>query len=80
VLERRDALGGSWRDRWDAFCLNTPNFSFMLPGLTYDVAEPDAFLPRDAVIELFGDYARRIAAPVQLGTEASRIARGRPLQ
>jgi hypothetical protein len=46
----------------------------MLPGLTYDGPEPDAFLPRDAVIDLFRDYAQRIAAPVRLGTEATRIA------
>ncbi|HEU4668662.1 MAG TPA: NAD(P)/FAD-dependent oxidoreductase [Arthrobacter sp.] len=75
VLERRDALGGAWQDRWDSFYLNTPNFSFMLPGLTYDGPEPDAFLPRDAVIDLFRDYARRISAPVRLGTEATRIGR-----
>ncbi|AUZ33912.1 FAD-dependent oxidoreductase [Arthrobacter sp. PGP41] len=75
VLERRDALGGAWQDRWDSFYLNTPNFSFMLPGLTYDGPEPDAFLPRDAVINLFRDYAQRISAPVRLGTEATRIGR-----
>ena len=75
LLERRDTLGGAWQDRWDTFYLNTPNFLFRLPGLTYDGPEPDAFLPRDAVIGMFRDYARRIAAPVQLGTEATRIAR-----
>ncbi|WP_426976369.1 flavin-containing monooxygenase [Pseudarthrobacter sp. O4] len=77
ALERRATLGGAWQDRWDSFYLNTPNFSFMLPGLTYDGPEPDAFLPRDAVIDLFRDYAQRIAAPVQLGTEVTRIARER---
>jgi putative flavoprotein involved in K+ transport len=46
VLARRDALGGAWQHRWDSFYLNTPNVSFMLPGLTYDGPEPDAFLPR----------------------------------
>jgi putative flavoprotein involved in K+ transport len=75
VLERRETLGGAWQDQWDSFYLNTPNFSFMLPGLTYSGPEPDAFLPRDAVIDLFRDYAQRTAAPVQLGAEATRIAR-----
>ncbi|MDR7161330.1 NAD(P)/FAD-dependent oxidoreductase [Arthrobacter sp. BE255] len=74
VLERREALGGAWQDRWDSFYLNTPNFLFRLPDLTYDGPEPEAFLPRDAVIDLFRDYAQRIAAPVQLGMEATRIA------
>jgi putative flavoprotein involved in K+ transport len=75
LLERRNALGGAWQDRWDSFHLNTPNFFCRLPELTYDGPEPDAFIPRDAVIDMFRDYAQRIAAPVQLGTEATRITR-----
>jgi putative flavoprotein involved in K+ transport len=75
LLEQRPQLGGAWQDRWDSFYLNTPNFAFLLPGMTYDGPEPDAFLPRDEVIELFREYARRIDAPVQLGTEVTRVAR-----
>jgi putative flavoprotein involved in K+ transport len=75
LLERRSGLGGAWQDRWDSFYLNTPNFFCRLPGLPYDGPEPDVFIPRDAVIDLFRDYAQRIAAPVQLGTEATRISR-----
>ncbi|MFJ6156569.1 flavin-containing monooxygenase [Pseudarthrobacter sp. NPDC092184] len=74
LLEARDTLGGAWQDRWHSFHLNTPNFSFLLPDLTYDGPDPHAFLPRDPVIDLFRDYATRIAAPVQMGTEATRIA------
>jgi putative flavoprotein involved in K+ transport len=75
LLERRNELGGAWQDRWDSFFLNTPNFFCRLPGFTYDGPDPDIFIPRDAVIDLFRDYAQRIAAPVQLGTEARRISR-----
>ncbi|MFF2317482.1 flavin-containing monooxygenase [Arthrobacter sp. NPDC058097] len=75
LLEQRLELGGAWQDRWDSFYLNTPNFAFLLPGMTYDGPEPDAFLPRDEVIELFREYARRIDAPVQLGTEVTHLAR-----
>ncbi|MDI3213235.1 NAD(P)/FAD-dependent oxidoreductase [Arthrobacter sp. AL12] len=74
LLERRDALGGAWQERWDSFYLNTPNFSFLLPELTYDGPEPDAFLPRDEVIDLLRDYAARIKPPVLLGTEVTRIS------
>ena len=77
LLERRPELGGAWQDRWDSFYLNTPNFSFLLPELTYDGPEPDAFLPRDEVIGLFRDYAARINAPVRLGTEVTRVGVGR---
>lgn len=74
LLERRAQLGGAWQDRWDSFHLNTPNFTFRLPELTYNGPEPDAFIPRDAVVRLFRDYARRLGAPVRLGTEATRVS------
>jgi putative flavoprotein involved in K+ transport len=32
VLDRREKLGGGWRDRWDGFQLVTPNFVTGLPG------------------------------------------------
>ena len=73
ILEQRPELGGGWQDRWDSFYLNTPNFAFLLPELSYDGPEPDAFLPRDEVIGLFRDYAARTKAPVRLGTEVTRV-------
>jgi putative flavoprotein involved in K+ transport len=75
LLERRGTLGGAWLDRWDSFYLNTPNFGLSLPGLAYGGQDPDGFLPRDAAVEFFRNYAARIAAPVQLETEVTRIAR-----
>ncbi|MBP1234570.1 putative flavoprotein involved in K+ transport [Arthrobacter sp. PvP102] len=74
LLERRAALGGAWQDRWDAFCLNTPNFSLALPGRPYDGPEPDAFMPRDELIGYFRQYAASIGAPVRTGADVTRIA------
>ena len=74
VLERRDALGGAWQDRWDSFYLNTPNFSVAVPGKSYDGPEPDGFISRDATIDFFRRYAQDINAPVQLRTEVTRIS------
>ena len=74
VLERRAALGGAWQDRWDAFVLNTPNFSLDLPGMPYTGAEPEAFMARDDAVDYFRDYARKIDAPVRTGTDVTRIA------
>ena len=50
VLERRPTLGGGWQDRWDAFCLVTPNELVGLPGFPYDGPDPDGFLPRDEIV------------------------------
>jgi len=44
VLER-DTLVHSWRDqRWDSFCLVTPNWQCRLPGYHYDGADPHGFM------------------------------------
>jgi putative flavoprotein involved in K+ transport len=74
LLERRPTLGGAWHDRWDGFCLNTPNFSLQLPGMPYAGPEPDAFMPRDDLIGYFRNYGESIGAPVVTGTEVTRIA------
>lgn len=73
VFDRREALGGAWQDRWDSFYLNTPNFGLELPGRPYTGTDPDGFMSRDDVVALFRDYARKTAAPVQLGTDVTRI-------
>lgn len=73
LVDRRETLGGAWQDRWDSFRLVTPNFALQLPGMPYDGPDPDALLGREAVIELFRGYARRIDAPLRLGTEVTGL-------
>jgi putative flavoprotein involved in K+ transport len=74
LLERRATLGGAWQDRWDDFCLNTPNFSLELPGMPYTGSDPGAFMPRVDAVDYFRRYAEIIAAPVRAGTDVTRIA------
>ena len=56
VLERRDELGGGWRDRWDAFQLVSPNFVTELPGFPYAGADPDGFMTRDEIAGRLGEW------------------------
>ncbi len=74
VLERRDRLGGGWHDRWDSFCLVAPNFTLLLPGMHYAGPDPDAFMPRDGVVDYLRQYAASFAAPVRLGMAVHRLA------
>jgi len=74
ILERRDSLGGAFQDRWDSFYMNTPNLALDLPGMPYDGDDRDAFISRDAVVNLFGRYAELIAAPVHTGVDVTRLA------
>ena len=58
-----------WRDRWDSFCLVTPNWTVQLPGGRYDGDDPDGYMPRDDVVALPRALRRRLRAPVREGVE-----------
>ncbi|MGR0158596.1 flavin-containing monooxygenase [Paenarthrobacter nitroguajacolicus] len=74
ILERRDSLGGAFQDRWDSFYMNTPNLSLDLPGMPFDGGDRDAFISRDAVVNLFRRYAELIAAPVHAGVDVTQLS------
>lgn len=73
LLDRRDTLGGGWQDRWDEFCLVTPNWVTSLPGYPYHGPDPDGFMLRDQVVDRIRGYAAAISAPVELGTDVRRL-------
>jgi putative flavoprotein involved in K+ transport len=76
VVLDRDGIGASWRDRrWDSFALNAPNWTFRLPGYTYDGPHPDAFMLRDELVAEFTQYAQRINAPVEAPVEVASLAK-----
>jgi putative flavoprotein involved in K+ transport len=73
VLDRRDQLGGGWRDRWDDFQLVSPNFVTDLPGFPYAGGDPDGYMTRDEIAARVAEYATVIDAPVTLGTKVTRL-------
>jgi len=76
VVLERGRVGQTWRDRWDSFCLVTPNWSVQLPGHPYDGDDPDGFMPRDEIVGYLERYARSFDAPVREGVEATALRRG----
>src|SRR5438132_10075984 len=73
VLERRATLGGGWQDRWDEFCLVSPNWLASFPGAPYDGNDPDGFMPREEIVSRVARYAATIGAPVSLATTVQRV-------
>ena len=69
VVLERGRVGQTWRDRWDSFCLVTPNWSVQLPGGRYDGADPDGYMPKDEIVAYLEGYAAGFAAPVREGVE-----------
>jgi putative flavoprotein involved in K+ transport len=74
VLER-GRIGQGWRDRWDSFCLVTPNWSVRLPGGEYAGPDPDGYMPRDDIARHLEGYANSFAAPVREGVAVQTIVR-----
>lgn len=76
VVLDRGRVGQTWRDRWDSFCLVTPNWSVQLPGGAYAGDDPDGFMPRDDIVRHLEAYAASFAAPVREGVEVSSLDAG----
>jgi putative flavoprotein involved in K+ transport len=75
VVLERDRIAHAWRtQRWDSFCLVTPNWQCRLPGFPYAGDEPEGFMPRDEIVAYIEAYARSFDAPVREGVEAKRLA------
>ena len=73
VVLERGRIGQMWRDRWDSFCLVTPNWSVLLPDGHYDGPDPDGFMARDEFVSYLERYASTIRAPVRENVEVSSI-------
>jgi putative flavoprotein involved in K+ transport len=74
VVLERDRIASSWRDqRWDEFCLVTPNWQCRLPGYHYPGSDPDGFMLRDEIISFVEDYAASKEPPLYEGVAVLRV-------
>src|ERR1700710_2414926 len=75
VLEKHDPVH-AWRDqRWDTFCLVTPNWQCKLPGWEYSGDDPHGFMKKDEIIEYLQGFVRHVDAPVLGEVTVKRVAR-----
>lgn len=73
VLERA-RVAERWRsERWDSLRFQSPNWNIHLPGYALETQDPEAFSPRDDVVDFIDRYASVIRAPLRLGTEATAL-------
>jgi putative flavoprotein involved in K+ transport len=75
VIEK-NTVTHTWRtQRWDAFCLVTPNWQCALPGYPYSGDDPHGFMKKDEIIEYLDGFIKSVDAPVLEHTEVKRISR-----
>jgi putative flavoprotein involved in K+ transport len=73
VLERH-RVGHAWREqRWDSFCLVTPNWQCALPGFPYAGDDPHGFMPKHEIVAYVEAFARSFDPPLREGVAATRL-------
>ena len=76
VIFERHRLGQAWRaERWDSFCLVTPNWQCQLPGFPYPGPDPDGFMVQAEIVRYLEDYARSFGPPLREGVTVARLGR-----
>ncbi len=74
VFEKKTAMHAWKTQRWDTFCLVTPNWQCQLPGHPYDGPDPDGFMVRDEIISYLEGFRRKVDAPMKEGVAVRKIA------
>lgn len=76
VVFEKHRAGHAWRDqRWDSFCLVTPNWQCLLPGHPYAGDDPHGFMLKDEIVAYVEDYVRAFSPPLREGLGVDRLSR-----
>ncbi|RVU86423.1 MSMEG_0569 family flavin-dependent oxidoreductase [Leucothrix sargassi] len=76
VLEKNKQIANSWRnERWDEFCLVTPNWQCQLPGYPYQGDDPDGFMVKDEIVDYLEGYFDSFKPPVIFDVSVSELSK-----
>jgi putative flavoprotein involved in K+ transport len=74
VLEKHRAMHTWQTQRWDNFCLVTPNWQCNLPGHAYSGDDPHGFMKKDEINTYLAAFREKVAAPLVEGVAVRRVA------
>jgi len=73
VLEKHEPLH-AWRtQRWDSFCLVTPNWQCRLPGWDYRGSDPHGFMKKDEILGYLEHFKASVNAPLREGVSVQLV-------
>ena len=76
LLLEQQRIGHAWeQQRWDSFCLVTPNWQCRLPDFPYDGADPEGFMGRAEIVDFLRRFACQLQPDVREGVSVSRLGR-----
>ena len=79
IILEQHAPAYAWKDeRWDTFCLVTPNWQCTLPGHSYAGKDPYGFMLRDEIVRYIEDYAASFNAPIRSGVKVLSLQPATP--
>lgn len=74
VVLERNQIGHSWRNqRWDSFCLVTPNWQCNLPDFPYAGPEPKGFMKKADIVAYLEAFAASFQPPVFEGVAVKQL-------
>ncbi len=73
VFEKHQ-VAHTWRtQRWDSFCLVTPNWQCQLPGFPYQGSDPHGFMPNADIVRYIEAYRDSFAPPLREGVAVVQV-------
>jgi putative flavoprotein involved in K+ transport len=74
VIEKNDPVH-AWRDqRWDTFCLVTPNWQCKLPDWEYRGPDPHGFMKKDEIVDYLDGFVKHVNPPLLDHCAVRRVA------
>ncbi|WP_267360438.1 MULTISPECIES: MSMEG_0569 family flavin-dependent oxidoreductase [unclassified Methylobacterium] len=75
IFEKKTAAHTWASQRWDTFCLVTPNWQCDLPGHRYDGPDPDGFMKKDEIVAYLKAFVAKVNPPIREGVAVTRVER-----
>ena len=67
VLEKNRVAYAWDQQRWDSFCLVTPNWQCRLPDFPYNGDQPDGFMGKSSIVDYLQRFAQHVNADLREG-------------
>jgi putative flavoprotein involved in K+ transport len=76
VVFEKERAGHAWRaERWDSFCLVTPNWQCQLPGFPYRGPDPHGFMLREEIVAYIDAFVTSFNPPLREGVAVRHLRR-----
>ncbi|ANV86592.1 MSMEG_0569 family flavin-dependent oxidoreductase [Picosynechococcus sp. PCC 7117] len=75
LIFEKHKVGHAWRnERWNSFCLVTPNWQCRLPGFSYAGPDPNGFMAKEEIVSYLEAYARSFNPPIREGVTVLKVS------